>query len=152
VLVFVARPPRAVAITVGIPVAAVKIIAVCVTDRAPIGGLKVAVVLEGAVRVRSAECDAVVVAATVLVAVAASIALVVFWGAFGRAPVVPVGIAAVPVTRAVRVLVAAIGEGVVAGGALKLVVWTRGAAVDIILIAAKGWLGRHQVVSAVRAT
>ena len=44
--VVTACPPRAVAITVVVPVAAVKIVAVCVTDRAPIGGLGVA----GAVR------------------------------------------------------------------------------------------------------
>jgi len=138
VLVFVARSPRTAAITVVVPVAAVKIVAVCVTDRAPIGGLGVAIVLEGAIRVRSAECAAVIVAVTVLVAITASVALVISFGAFGRAPVVPVVIAAVPVARAVRVLVAAISAGVVAGGALKVVVWTRGAAVDIISLAAKG--------------
>ena len=138
VLVFVARSPRGVAITVVVPVAAVKIVAVCVTDRAPIGGLGVAIVLEGAIRVRSAECAAVIVAVTVLVAITASVALVISFGAFGCAPVVPVVIAAVPVARAGRVLVAAISAGVVAGGALKVVVWIRGATVDIISLAAKG--------------
>ena len=138
VLVFVARSPRAVAITVVVPVAAVKIVAVCVTDRAPIGGLGVAIVLEGAIRVRSAECAAVIVAVTVLVAITASVALVISFGAFGCAPVVPVVIAAVPVARATCVLVAATSAGVVAGGALKVVVWIRGAAVDIISLAANG--------------
>ena len=58
-----------------------------------------------------------VVAAAVRVAVAAVAALVISFGALGRAPVVVVGVAAVPVARAVRVLVAAAGAGVVAGGA-----------------------------------
>ena len=117
VLVVVARPPRAVARAVAVPVAAVVLAAVVVADGAPSRGLGVAVVREGAVRVRAPV--AMVVAAAVRVAVAAIAAGVVACGALRRTPVVLGAVAAVPVARAVRVLVAAAGAAVVAGGALR---------------------------------